>query len=186
MIKTANGVVPSKNFTMQPEVGWSKISSDEEDEKDQTKTEAKTEAKSEAKEPTKKKREKRKIYLNQEILDRIHGKYCIMETTESIIVDSLPTMPKAEKPKLTWLTFDPVWCKNSMTMPSVYNKSQRFYDNEARFRKLEGILINRYRKITPNTEQRATTRQMQTKVSRAFEALLDTPLARSGTLPILN
>lgn len=46
-------------------------------------------------------------------------------------------------------------------------------------------MIQRFRQITPNTEQRATTRAMQTKVSRAFEALLDTPLARSGTLPIL-
>jgi len=72
-----------------------------------------------------------------------------------------------------------------MTIPEVFGNSQKFYDNENKYRKMEATMIARFRQITPNTEQRATTRAMQTKVSRAFEALLDTPLARSGTLPIL-
>ena len=49
---------------------------------------------------------------------------------------------------------------------------------------IERALIQRYKKITPTTEQRANTRALQIKVTRAFEALLDTPLARSGTLPL--
>ena len=79
----------------------------------------------------KRKREKRKIYLNQDMLDRINGTDENPYTsTDSVFMDVLPKMPKIEKDKMTHLTFDSVWCKNTMTIPSMFPKSQRFYDNE--------------------------------------------------------
>ena len=95
-----------------------------------TKNEAKNEAPKIIVPKGERKREKRKIYLNQEILDRIHGKVFEYESEFSIMAESLPKLPKIDKDKLTHMTFDSVWSKNTMTIPEVFGNSQKFYDNE--------------------------------------------------------
>merc|ERR1712226_1010982 len=130
-----------------------------------------------------KKRIKRKLHLNKDILDQIHGKIMLETSVDGYSAD-LPKMPKLEKHKLTYMTFDPIQCYNSVTIPKLHIGGRKFKENTKKFQLVEKCLLARFRKITPSVEQRAQVKQLQAKISRAFEALLDTPLARSGTLPI--
>ena len=126
---------------------------------------------------------KRKLHLNKDILEQIHGKIMLETSTQGLSAD-LPKMPKLEKHKLTYMTFDPIQCYNSVTIPKLHITGRKFKENNNKFQAIEKCLLARFRKITPSVEQRAQVKQLQAKISRAFEALLDTPLARSGTLPI--
>lgn len=129
------------------------------------------------------KRTKRKMHLNKDILDQIHGKIMLETSVDGFSAD-LPKMPKLDKHKLTYMTFDPILCYNSVTVPKLHIGGRKFKENTSKFQVIEKCLLARFRKITPSVEQRAQVKQLQAKISRAFEALLDTPLARSGTLPI--
>merc|ERR1711981_1028320 len=131
---------------------------------------------------------KRKIHMTKEIMDQIQGKGTINANLETSlaheIMFDLPKMPAVEKEQMTYMTFDPILCHNSVTIPTLYANSKRFKENDHKYKQIEAMMIQRFKKVTPSVEQRAIVKQLQTTVTRAFEALLDTPLARSGTLPL--
>jgi len=173
---------------------WSKLEDSDDDEENKADAEKKADdewekLKKEAVVPEEPKDQKmmslkkRKIHVSKELMDAIHGKITIEESAYGILAD-LPKMPKLEKPNMTYMTFDPTMCVNSCTIQGLYKNSRRFNENKSRFNQIEKIMIERYRKITPTVEQRAVVKQLQSKVTRAFEALLDTPLARTGALPL--